>query len=221
MKKHIKVNYKIYGTIAVVKKVLKRLDKAGKPISFDLETRSIYDKATREEAKNYESEALSIQEQNTLALVSKSSGLSHPSIVKVTHMIIGVDLEDSIIIIPDDKLEKLVFDWLAETDLKVLIHNASFDLKIMYHRVGKFPKDFEDTQQLAKSLINDCNTYRSKTGLKVLVGSEYVPKWSMKEETNYEVKDLKNKAFLEYCAIDGSAVHLLWNNLKESIDETD
>ena len=75
---------------------------------------------------------------------------------------------------------------------------------MVYHRTGSFPKDYEDTQQLAKSLINDANNYRSRTGLKLLVGSYYPPKWSMKEETDYEVKDLKDKDFLEYCSYDGS-----------------
>lgn len=221
MNQILKVNYKVINTMFMMKKFLKKVDSTGTPITFDLETRSIYPEETRTIAKTAIKEEvdISIQRQNTLALVANSSGLSHPSIITVTHVIIGIDVDTSYVLIMNPKLEKLVFNWLVKTDVKVIIHNASFDLKIVHHRTGKFPKDFEDSQQLAKSLINDCNNYHSRTGLKLLVGKFYPPRWSVKEETDYEVRDLKDKHFLEYCAIDGSSVHVLWNMLQESVSE--
>jgi len=205
------MRYKVISTIYEARKALEAITD---PIGFDLETRSIYSKEDRALAKTLLSDDKSIQELNPLAVVESSSGLSHPSIIRVTHIIISLSEEFSYIFISDDKLEKFIFDWLVTTDIKIIIHNSSFDLKIVHHRTGKFPKDFEDTQQLAKVLINDCNNYNSRTGLKVLVGSHYPPKWSIKEETDYEVEDLRDKDFLEYCAIDGIAILYLWKELQ-------
>ena len=221
MQKKLHVKYRVTNTLFTTKKVLEHIDATHTVVSFDIETRSIYTKTQRELAKIAlkNIDGLTIEEENEYNRVLHSSGLSHPSIVKTTHIILGLDLEESIIIVIDDdeRLEKFVFNWLVRTNVKLLIHNASFDLKMVHHRTGLFPKDYEDTQQLAKSLINDCNNYHSRTGLKLLVGDHYPPKWSMKGDTDYEVKDLKNEHFLDYCAIDGSAVLLLWSMLQEEV----
>jgi hypothetical protein len=39
----------------------------------------------------------------------------------------------------------------------------------------------------------------------------------MKEETDYEVENLRDKNFLQYCAIEGGATLLLWNILQDMI----
>ena len=223
MNQTLTVKYKTFGTLYSIRKELERIEKTCSIVSFDIETRSIYNKEQRDMAKQYLAmwDNLPIERVNELTRILYSSGLSHPSMVQTTHIIIGLDLEYSSIFIVDEKLEKYVFNWLVRSKLKFIIHNASFDLQVVYHRTGKFPEDYEDTQQLAKALINDCNNYHSKTGLKLLVGSYYPPRWSIKEETDYEVRNLKDEHFLEYCAIDGSAALLLWSNLQESIKEKD
>jgi hypothetical protein len=215
---NIVVTYEVYSTLFTIKKAIKHIEATQTKIGVDLETRSIYTKTQRNLAKTFLTyDDLPMEKINEYTRILYSSGLSHPSIVKTTHIIIGLDFNKSIIFVVDEKLEKYVFDWLVNTDLKIIIHNASFDLKLIHHKTGKFPKDFEDTQQLAKSLINDCNNYHSRTGLKLLVGNNYPPKWSMKEETDYEVKDYKDENFLLYCAIDGGAVRLLWSMLQKTI----
>ena len=221
MQKTITTKYEVYNTIYAIKKALAKIEKDYVQVSFDLETRSIYTKTQRELASEYLTKLdLNIEEENEYTRIAKSNGLSHPSIIRTTHIILGLDVYKSVIfIVNDERIERLVFNWLVNTNLKILIHNASFDLKIVHHRTGKFPKDFEDTQQLAKSLVNDCNNYHSRTGLKLLVGNYYPPKWSLKEETDYEVRDLKNKDFLLYCAIDGASTKLLWNMLNKMIIE--
>jgi len=213
----IKVEYKVYSTLYAIRKVLEEVEATGKPVSLDLETRSIYTKTQRQLAKiMLEKDYLSVEEENEYSRILHSSGLSHPSLIQTTHIILGLETDKSVIFVVDERLERYVFNWLVRTDLKVIIHNASFDLKIVHHRTGMFPKDFDDTQQLAKSLINDCNNYHSRTGLKLLTGGYYPPKWSIKEETDFEVKNLKDENFLEYCAIDGGATKLLYNLLLEA-----
>ena len=218
----IKVEYEVYSTLYAIKKALERVEAFNETISFDIETRSIYTKTQRQLAKIYlKEDDLPIEKVNEYTRILHSSGLSHPSVVQTTHIILGLDVNRSIIFVVDEKLERYIFNWLVRTNLKVLIHNANFDLKMVYYRTGMYPKNYEDTQQLAKSLINDCNNYHSRTGLKLLVGSYYPPKWSMKEETDYEVKDYKDKDFLLYCAIDGAGTMLLYNILQKTIKGED
>jgi len=220
MEATVKVKYKTYATLYSIRRAIKEIETSHKMVSFDIETRSIYTEVQRLIAKKYlEDNELNIEEENEYTRIKHSSGLSHPSMVQTTHIILGLDVNESVIFIVDEKLERFVFNWLVNTNMKILIHNASFDLKVVHHRTGRFPKDYEDTQQLAKSLINDCNNYHSRTGLKLLVGSYYPPKWSMKGETDFEVKNLKDKDFLYYCAIDGGATRMLYSMLNKMIRE--
>ena len=220
MKKKVKLDYEVYSTLYAIRKLLDKVEAEYDVISFDIETRSIYTKFQRELAKTYlADDNLSIEEENEYTRILHSSGLSHPSIVKTTHIILGLSDTKSVILIVDERLERYVFNWLVFANIKVLIHNASFDLKLVHHRTGRVPKDFEDTQQLAKVLINDCNTYKSRTGLKVLMGSHYPPRWSVKEETDYEISNLKDEDFLAYCHYDGISVMLLWEILNETVKD--
>ena len=207
----------------MVKKALKEVEASCTIVSLDLETRSMYTKAQRELAKiMIGTDNLSIQKQNEYSRIIHSSGLSHPSMINVTHVILGLSDDHSIVfVIEDDRIERYVFNWLVYSNMRFIVHNASFDLKIIHYRTGRFPKDYEDTQQLAKSLINDCNNYHSRTGLKLLVGSHYPPAWSIKEETDFEVKNLKNEKFIEYAATDGAATLKLWSILQDTINEGD
>jgi DNA polymerase I-like protein with 3'-5' exonuclease and polymerase domains len=218
----IDVKYEVYSTLFSIRKTLAQIERDYEVISLDIETRSIYTKAQRVIAKALlERDGLSIEETNEYARILHSNGLSHPSIVQTTHIILGLDIDRSIIFVVDERTEAYVFNWLVNTSMKIIIHNASFDLKVVHHRTGRFPKNFVDTQQLAKTLTNDCNNYYSRTGLKLLVGEHYPPKWSIKEETDYEVENLKDKDFLSYCAIDGAGTMLLHSILQETIKEKD
>jgi len=112
----------------------------------------------------------------------------------------------------------MICDWVAEYKGKLLIHNTLFDLKLIYHRTGgKLPLDIEDTQLLARTLVNDADDFQCRTGLKVLAGEYYDPSWTNIE--TYDVVDFKNPAFLKYCAIDACAVWKVWDLIQESIDE--
>jgi len=152
-------------------------------------------------------------------LVANSSGLSHPKITKVTHVIFGLSESDAIIfVVNGPKTEQMVMKWIVDYTGKLLIHNSLFDLKLVHHRTGRFPIDFEDTQLLAKCLINNTQDWHSRTGLKHLMGTHYDPRWT--EIESYDIVDYKNTAFLRYSSIDGAATFKLWNDLQEHIDET-
>lgn len=213
----ITVEYEVYSTRYTIEQKLKVLNNI--PImSLDFETQSIYSQDEIKEAKDllkdHETE-LSSKDLKLCKLVRNSSGLSHPKITKVTHMIFGISESKSIIfIIYDSKTEQIVMDWIVNYNGKLITHNSLFDVKIIHYRTGKFPKDFEDTQLLAKCKINDTQDWQSKTGLKHIMGEYYNNKWTMIE--TYNITNYKDPDFLRYASIDGAATFKLWEILNET-----
>jgi len=217
---YINVSYKVYTTYYGIAKKLNTLTKI--PIlSLDLELQSIYSISEREEAKlllKNNIQNLTRDDMLLCKVVARASGLSHPSITKITHIIFGLSESESIIfIINDNKSRDLVLNWVINFKGKLLIHNTGFDLKIIHYHTNNFPKDFEDTQLLAKCLINHCDNWKANTGLKELMSSYYDPKWLMIE--SYDIQNYKDKAFLRYSAIDGAATFKLWEQLQEAIKD--
>ena len=214
MNEYIKVTFEVHANRWHIAKALEKLAKH-KVLSFDTETAGVYSKAERSEAKEYLKNKDIPLDMKIFALqVAENSGLSFPSLSSTTHFILGIDENNVVILISDNpSTEMLIWNWISEYNGLLLIHNALFDLKIMYHRINKFPKNYEDTQILAKSLINNVEVWNSKVGLKELVGEYYPPSWALYNE--YEPEDLKNPEFIKYCAYDGSAVWKLWNQMQE------
>jgi hypothetical protein len=211
--KKLKVNYKTYSDFSTIKRVLNELTKYPL-LSFDLEVRSIYNKAIRDKAKE------NLKEDTSFHMVANSSGLSHPSLTKVTHIIFGISKTESIIFVTKtDSMVKYIFNHMLtmQNTTKFIIHNSQFDLKVFQFTIKKILTNYIDTQLLALTLINDTNDYKRKTGLKHLMGDYYNSAWT--EDTDYEVEDLFNKAFLTYAAIDGASTMYLYEQLQETIKE--
>jgi len=62
---------------------------------------------------------------------------------------------------------------------------------------------------MLRTLINDVDSWKCKTGLKEFVGSYYDPKWSMMED--YTNENFKDEKFLQYCANDTNQINVLGN----------
>ena len=190
-------------------------------VACDFETSSIY---TPEEQAKFKEE-LKILEKNPEAnhdqiieLKKKinNSGLSHPSQVIITHFSIASSPEESkVIILATDEVEKIVMDWIVNTNSKQVWHNFSFDGKLVYHRTNKFPKDFEDSEQLAKSLINHVDVYKAKVGLKELMGWKYGD-WAISAD-NFNFTQAYEPRVIEYSGVDACATYQLWLDLQEEI----
>jgi hypothetical protein len=217
MNHKIKVKRVLCRTFPVAKTVLQNVLRDNDVVSFDLETRSMFSKEDRAEyTKELEdTKYLDYKEINDLTLAANSSGLSHPSIVEVTHIIIGISREESVVIITNSYSEvRALFKIILDADVKVVIHNATFDLSIVkYYTGGNIFKDIEDTSLMAKVLLNDCNNYNSRTGLKHLMSKYYDPGWAV--DIDYEVADLANNKFINYCAIDGASCYYLYELLEK------
>lgn len=216
----IKVDFKVVGSKWHIMAALDKLNKL-EVLSFDTETKGVYSKAERKEAKTYlKGENLPVDKKSIALQIAANSGLSFPSLVSVTHFVFGISDNESVIIVCENpNLEMFIWKWLASYKGLLLIHNALFDLKIMYHRIGKFPHNYEDTQLLAKCLTNNVEVWKSKVGLKDLMGSYYDPMWVLIDE--YEPDNVKDPKFLQYASIDGAATFKLWYDIKGYMGKDD
>lgn len=214
-----KVSWTLYTSTYAIRNTLPKVLKKHKLLSFDTETRSVYDKEARAEAKTYLKEGYVKDALYKQArVVAESSGLSYPSIVKTTHFVFGNSKDHSHVVVCDSaEKEMLVWKMLAEYEGLLLVHNSLFDLKIMYQRVGCLPKNYVDTALLVKCMINHVNIWKAKTGLKELMGGYYNPKWALMND--YEPESLKLDSFIEYAAIDGAACYYLYEIIQEELKE--
>lgn len=218
----IHVNYESAATVFKATIFLDKL-KSYQLLSFDVETQALYSQSEIKQAKSIVNKGTSNYSRNESKLlkqIARASGLSNPDIVKVTHFIFGISEDFSYIIIANSPYEELrVWNWLAKFPGKLLVHNCLYDLKIMYNRIGKLPQDYEDTQLMAKTLINDADDFQSRVGLKVLMQPYYDPKWTMLDDEGYNITDYKKESFLRYSAIDGAATFKLYQLLLEQVNQ--
>lgn len=214
----IKVTYEVYSTRYFIDKALNKLFQLSH-LSFDTETRGVYSASERDEAKIMLKEPQIPLDLKRLALmVSNNTGLSFPSLVRVTHFVFGTSEDHSVILVCDnDRLERYIWERIATYDGVCWIHNTMFDLKIMHNRVGVLPQNYEDTALLTKCLINNADTWKCKVGLKELMGDYYDPAWQLMDD--YEPENLREKRFLDYAAIDGAATFKLKQLLQEEIGD--
>lgn len=213
MPKIIKVTKEVYSTPWTINEALSVMVQIPK-MSFDIETSGLYSKQERKEAMKLLDEDMNIYNHKLASVVANNSGLSFPSITRTTHFIFGLSRHHSVVIvIPNRHIEILVWNWLRNYRGKLFIHFALFDLKVMYHRIRDLPYDYDDTALMLKTLINNSDVWKSKTGLKDVMGEYYSPSWSLFDE--YEPENLSDPDFLDYAAIDGAATFYLHELLME------
>ena len=207
----INVDFTLYTSNYGIRKNLPKLLARCNILSFDTEVRSIYNKEERAEAKEYLKDSDPTDKLYKQArVVSESSGLSYPSIVRTTHFIFGESRDKShVVVCTTPEMEMFIWNLIVEYEGLLLVHNSLFDLKICYERTGKLPKNYKDTALMVKCLINHVNIWKAKVGLKELMGEYYPPKWSLLAG-DYETINLKDEAFILYCAIDGCATWYLY-----------
>lgn len=188
-------------------------------VAVDFECTSVYtdeDKQTLQEELDTEVPFYSAM---LLRQQIASDGLSHPSLSRLTHMSLAhSDNFGYVFIIDNPKIEQVLMKWLVTTTIKQIWHNASFDFKLIYHRTGKFPINYEDSQLYAKCLINDCNKFKSKVGLKELMGHKYGG-WAVAPEV-FNVKYMYDPSVLKYAATDACATYSLYQQILQSKEDT-
>jgi len=213
MSKIIEVTREVYSTPWTINQALSELNSVDM-MSFDIETSGLYSKEQRKEAIKLLEADLDVYMHKLVSIVSNNNGLSFPSLTRTTHFVFGLDIDRSVVIVvPGRHMELLVWNWLRNYRGKLLIHNTLFDLKVMYHRIGELPYDYDDTALMVKTLINNSDVWKAKSGLKDVMGEYYSPAWSLFDE--YEPANPSDSKFLDYAAIDGAATYYLHQILME------
>lgn len=173
--------------------------------AFDFEVASMYNKTNRKEAVKSLS---SIDEYK----IAYTTGLSYPSMTKLTHL--GFSNKEDygrVIILKDDEITKVVLDYLVNTDIKQIWHNATFDFRHILYYTNKLPKNYEDTRLIVKSKKNNVDQFLGSTSLKLLM-KKYYGEWE-KERVDFEIENMYDNTLIKYTAIDVCATYKLYKIL--------
>jgi len=194
------------------------LNNLGPVAAFDFETASRY---STDDKTRY---ALELETSNdrlrkrVLRQRISSTGLSHPSLSRLTHISFAdSDTSARIIILDKPLITRRVLHWLTTTDTLQLWHNASFDFKHIYYQTGKFPTHYEDTQQLAKSILNHVNIWQANTQLKLLMGHKYGA-WAVSADM-FVQDNLFDENLIKYAGYDACACFSLWQAQQQYLAE--
>jgi hypothetical protein len=212
----IKVDYQSTNDAEVAKVWLNSLPDL---FSADFETAIHYSKEVVEEAKlKMLDEELPKRERVRYQSIANATALGHPSHCTITHCSIAYNEKDAYVFIIDAKaIADVVLDFLTTTTQKQVWHNYSYDGRFLMYYANKNAIDIEDTQILAKTLVNHVDVFKAKTGLKDLMGSWYGD-WGISSD-NFTIEQQYEEHVLKYAAIDAAATYKLWFYLNDFIRE--
>lgn len=155
-----------------------------------------------------------IEKKRAEALLA-ATALDHPAHVMPTHLSVAVsDSSSKVIVINSQEMFDLVLDFLVSTDTKQIWHKASYDFKLIYYYSGKMPKDYEDTQVFAKTILNHVEVSKATVGLKELAGAAY-GNWGISDD-NFTKEQMYDPLMLKYAATDSCATMWVYNKLMDA-----
>lgn len=187
-------------------------------IACDFEAASKYTDEEKEEFKA-QLETAGRLDKHILQQRIDSSGLSHPSLSRLTHMSLAYSETEAYVFIFDNReIQDAVLNWIVTTPIKQVWHNLCFDGKHILHNTGKLPIDYEDSQVLAKTLLNHVDNSKSATGLKHLMGYKFGA-WAVSSD-NFTLANMYSPELIHYAAIDAAATLALWNEMQEFLGAT-
>lgn len=216
----IQVTYKSTNNIVESKQFLSEISKYS-IFGADFETASAYSEEDLQLCKDVlDDKSYSKNDHIEAQAILNSNALSHPHHTVLTHCSIGVSESSSYVFILDsDEITQLVLNFLVTTEKTQVWHNATFDFRHIYYYTHKLPLVYEDTQQLAKILVNHVNIKKALTGLKTLAGHWY-GNWGISTGL-FTVDQMYDSKMLLYAAIDSCATLKLWQDLQKQCDELD
>ena len=212
----IQVNYEYTNNLYKAKKWLQGLPDL---FAADFEVASKFTAKEKEHIK-YKLDNYHLKDESERILLQQltSNGLSHPSLTVITHLSVGWSDRDSYVIICDSPaIRNLVYQFLITTPKQQLWHNAVFDFKHIFYHTGVLPSNYIDTQLLAKSILNDADSFKDRTGLKELMAYAYAD-WAISKE-DFTLEEMWSESMIKYAAVDSCACMLLYNDILESLNK--
>ena len=212
---HIKVTYKSTRNVYTANQYLLEISQF-KTISVDFEVAVKYTPemlaAFQEELNSNPSRRRQIE----LTSMLNATALDHASHCTITHCSIAInDHEGYVFILDNPKITKRVLQFLVTTTIKQVWHNSSYDFRHLYYHTGKMPLDYEDTQLLAKTILNHVEVHKAQTGLKQLAGHRYGA-WGLSED-NFTLEHMYDERMLQYAATDACSCYWLWDSINKYI----
>ena len=210
----IQVNYEYTNNLYKAKKWLQGLPDL---FAADFEVASKFTAKEKEHIK-YKLDNYHLKDESERILLQQltSNGLSHPSLTVITHLSIGWSDRDSYVIICDSPaIRNLVYQFLVTTPKQQLWHNAVFDFKHIFYHTGVLPSNYIDTQLLAKSILNDADSFKDRTGLKELMAYAYAD-WAISKE-DFTLEEMWSESMIKYTATDSPATYKLYQDILEDL----
>ena len=213
----IKVKYESTNNADIAKKWLNSLPDM---FSADFETAIRYTKETVDEAKLLMvDKTIPKIDRIGYQAIANATALGHPSHCTITHCSIGYSESEAYVFIIDaQEIADVVLNFLVKTQRLQIWHNYCYDGRFLMYYADKGANNIEDTQILAKTLINHVDVLKSGTRLKNLMGAWY-GNWGISVD-NFTIAQQYEEHVLEYAAIDACATYKLWNYLNDFIETT-
>ncbi|AGM46928.1 hypothetical protein AD45P2_00560 [Alteromonas phage vB_AmaP_AD45-P2] len=206
----IEVSYKHTNDAGVAQKWLNDTPNL---IAADLETAIRYSEEEVTQAKlDAANEELSKADRIAATAIANATPLNHPYHCTITHCSIATSEKDGLVFIIDNQdIADVVFDYLTTTEATQVWHNYSYDGRFIKYYGGGYPKNLQDSQILAKTLLNNVEVFKARTGLKDLAGGWYGD-WGI-DSDNFTLAQQYDEKVLKYAATDACATYKLWEYL--------
>ena len=148
-----------------------------------------------------------------------AEGLSNPYLTIPTHLSIAWSNQDAyVFILTNEQVRTDICYWLVNFPNTQIWHNAGYDFSYIMHYTNELPKYFEDTQLLAKSLLNHVEHVKCITKLKKLEGHRYGD-WAISKD-EFKLEEQFNTTMLQYAATDACAAFDLYLNIIHDLEQT-
>ena len=216
METSIVVNYEYTNNLYKAKQWLNNLPDL---FAADFEVASKYTRKQKDLIKHrLDNYKLAFEKERVLLQQLTSDGLSHPSLTVITHLSIGwTDRDSKVIVCDTERIRMLVLDFLISTTKQQLWHNCVFDFKHIFYHTGVLPQDYIDTQLLAKSLLNDADSFKDRTGLKDLMGYAYGA-WGISKD-DFTLEEMWSEDMIKYAATDSPATYKLYEDIQKDLQK--
>lgn len=197
----------------------KWLDELPDLIACDFETAIRYTDEKVEAAKAIaSSDEYPKLERIEAQAIANATALGHPSHCTITHCSIACKKDEAyVFIIDSQEMADVVLDFLVSTERVQVWHNYGYDGRFLRYYAGADPKHVEDSQILAKTLLNHVEVAKAASGLKQLMGG-YYGDWGVSEDV-FVLSQQYDLGLIQYAGIDAAATYHLWEVLQAFIAE--
>ena len=215
----IPVNFESTNNILVADSWLRQLD-THPLISCDFEVAIRYTQADLDSFQSIiDSPTSTHLERRSAQAKLRATALDHPSHTTITHLSAAWSESDAYVFIIDSpKLLRRILTWLTTTTTRQIWHNASYDFRQIHYRTGKFPLNYEDSQLLAKCILNHVETFKAKSGLKDLA-AHWFGDWGLSAD-NFSLAQMYEPHVLRYAATDACATFKLFSSMQSYLAES-